>query len=71
VITENTLYVPKTPNTTNTVTDTYETRLGDCMLAMEGKDRLKTRPVSSTFPPIEEPEMRDSRIEETSEAAAQ
>ena len=28
-----------------------------------------THPVSSTFPPREEPEMRDSRIEETSEAA--
>ena len=31
---------------------------------------LKTRPVSSTFAPTEVPAMRDSRIEETSDAAA-
>jgi len=30
---------------------------------------LNTRPVSSTFPATAVPEMRDSRIEETSEAA--
>jgi hypothetical protein len=30
---------------------------------------LNTRPVSSTFPAIEVPEIRDSRMEETSEAA--
>jgi len=39
------------------------------MQAMERNNSLKTRPVSSTFPPTEVPEMRDSRIEETSEAA--
>lgn len=32
---------------------------------------LKTRPVSSTFPPRDAPEMRDSSIEETSDAAAE
>jgi hypothetical protein len=31
---------------------------------------LNTRPVSSTLPPTAVPEMRDSRIEDTSEAAA-
>ena len=40
------------------------------MLVMGRNDELKTRPVSSTFPLTEEPEMRDSRIEETSEAAS-
>jgi hypothetical protein len=40
------------------------------MLVMGRNDELKTRPVSSTFPPTEVPEMRDSRIEETSEAAS-
>jgi hypothetical protein len=30
---------------------------------------LNTRPVSSTFPAIAVPEIRDSRMEETSEAA--
>jgi len=33
------------------------------------KNLLKTRPVSSTFPATAVPEMRASRIEETSEAA--
>jgi len=31
---------------------------------------LRTRPVSSTFPPTEVPEIRFSRIDDTSEAAA-
>jgi hypothetical protein len=31
---------------------------------------LKTRPVSSTFPPTAVPDIRDSRMEETSDAAA-
>jgi len=39
------------------------------MLVAERNNKLKTRPVSSTFPLTEVPEMRDSRIEETSEAA--
>lgn len=33
------------------------------------KDALNTRPVSSTLPPTAVPEMRDSKIEDTSEAA--
>ena len=37
VIAENTLHVLETPDTTNTVTDAYETRLGDCTLVAEGK----------------------------------
>lgn len=32
---------------------------------------VKTRPVSWTSPPRDEPEMRDSRMEETSDAAAE
>lgn len=39
------------------------------MQVTERNDELKTRPVSSTFPLTEVPEIRDSRIEETSEAA--
>ena len=34
------------------------------------KDSLKTRPVSSSSPPVEAPEILPSRMEETSEAAA-
>ena len=41
------------------------------MLTTERSDLLKTRPVSSTFPLTELPEIRDSRIEETSEAASE
>lgn len=52
------------PDNTDTVTDTYRTRLRWYMQVME-----KTRPVSSTFPQAEAPEMWDSRIEETPEAA--
>jgi len=39
------------------------------MLRVSLKNLLKTRPVSSTFPATAVPEMRASRIEETSEAA--
>ena len=39
------------------------------MLGVSLKHLLKTRPVSSTFPATAVPEMRASRIEETSEAA--
>ena len=39
------------------------------MLRVSLKHLLKTRPVSSTFPATAVPEMRASRIEETSEAA--
>lgn len=39
------------------------------MLRVSLENLLKTRPVSSTFPATAVPEMRASRIEETSEAA--
>lgn len=33
------------------------------------RDPLRTRPVSWTSPPVDDPAIRDSRMEETSEAA--
>ena len=68
-----TLHVFKTPDTCDTVTDAltqHITQLHRNPKAIHALHSLRTRPVSSTFAPTEVPAMRDSRIEETSDAAA-
>lgn len=66
-----TLYVPETPDASNTVTDAYVTNMeiNESRGLMTVKNVLRTRPVSSTLLPTEEPAIRDSRMEDTSDAA--
>jgi hypothetical protein len=66
------LHVPQTPNTTDTVTDAWKTSMSKHVAGDTGEEChvLRTRPVSSTFPATLVPEMRDSRMEDTSEAAS-
>jgi hypothetical protein len=66
-----TLDVPQTVDTGDTISNGYT---GQVHLSVNPphigrKNSLKTRPVSSSSPPVEAPEILPSRIEETSEAA--
>jgi hypothetical protein len=63
------LHISETPNTTNTVTNAFVNGKILGKRIMGKKAVLSTRPVSSTFPPTAVPEIRDSKIEDTSEAA--
>ena len=68
-----TLHVLEAPDTRNTVTDAFGKTNHSAVRqtgVLNALHSLRTRPVSSTFAPTEEPAMRDSRIEETSDAAA-
>ena len=58
-----TLNVFETPDAPNTVTDTWDHRKHVMKHAALLVYALKTRPVSSTLPPAEEPAMRDSNVE--------
>jgi hypothetical protein len=64
-----TLHISETPNTTNTVTNAFGNSKTCDQRVEDEKDVLNTRPVSSTLPPTAVPDIRDSKIEETSEAA--
>jgi hypothetical protein len=66
-----TLHVPETPDPSNTVTDTYggNTKNQPLVRLEKNFDVLRTRPVSSTLLPTEEPAIRDSKMEDTSDAA--
>lgn len=63
-----TLNVLQTPDTANTITDTLTSSESHSRM-QDQEHLLRTRPVSSTLLPTAVPEMRDSRMEETSEAA--
>jgi hypothetical protein len=71
VVNKLTLDILQTPNATNAVADTCGNEIsGDSKDIKDEKTNvLSTRPVSSIFPPTAVPEMRDSSIDETSEAA--
>jgi hypothetical protein len=67
-----TLHVPETPDACDTVADAYGRKTEIKLVWRSWKnDRniLRTRPVSSTLLPTEEPAIRDSRMEDTSDAA--
>lgn len=70
---EPTLDVVETVDTSNTITDSCKVQTCESVLfpnqQLSGDDVLNTRPVSWTSPEREAPEILDSRMEETSEAA--